>query len=288
MNKHIAYTQLSSIAVGLLLSVAACHDEQPLSQVAEGTPLVITASIGSTAGTTRAADASNAYDRTEFINADAIRIICTRGDVQLASSGYTLNTSTGSWSVSNNETALGFLPATSCQATFPVGADGSIQANQQETSGFLKSNYLRTPSVPVTGAELNFTGNNAFEHVNAKLTLKFVGKNKLPAFRQLTVQAAGLRTGTATTENISMLRPVANEYTWCAVINPKNAATAITITVTDANNVTYTTTVSCGMAPNTSYTYTLTLKNNILVPVGNAEIKAWQVEPRHNGDFDTV
>lgn len=169
-----------------------------------------------------------------------------------------------------------------------MGADGSILANQQEPSGFLKSNYLRTPSVPVTGAELNFTGNNAFEHVNAKLTLKFEGKNSLPVFRQLTVQAAGLRTGTATTENISMLRPVANEYTWCAVINPKNAATAITITVTDANNVTYTTTVSCGMAPNTSYTYTLTLKNNILVPVGNAEIKPWQVESRHNGDFDTV
>jgi hypothetical protein len=83
-----------------------------------------------------------------------------------------------------------------------------------------------------------------------------------------------------------MLRPVDSEYIWCTVIYPRAKNTEISITITDAYGLTYKAIVKCAMAKGTSYTYTLKLQNNILVPVGQAEIKDWTVSSRHNGDFD--
>ena len=172
------------------------------------------------------------------------------------------------------------------RASFPVGYDG-IQASQEKKADFLKSNYLRTPEGPVSGAEVKFTGDNAFNHENAKRTLKFTGVNTLPVFSRMTIQAIGLRTGSSTAiESINMLRPVDSEYIWCTVIYPRAKNTEISITITDAYGLTYKAIVKCAMAKGTSYTYTLKLQNNILVPVGQAEIKDWTVSSRHNGDFD--
>jgi len=172
------------------------------------------------------------------------------------------------------------------RASFPVGYDG-IQASQEKKADFLKSNYLRTPEVPVSGAEVKFTGDNAFNHENAKRTLKFTGVNTLPVFSRMTIQAIGLRTGSSTAiESINMLRPVDSEYIWCTVIYPRAKNTEISITITDAYGLTYKAIVKCAMAKGTSYTYTLKLQNNILVPVGQAEIKDRTVSSRHNGDFD--
>ena len=227
---------------------------------------------------------ANDYDLSKFRTDDQINVTCTRNTALLASSGYTLNAA-GSWKAPAGS-ELGFLPAVTYRASFPVGYDG-IQASQEKKADFLKSNYLRTPEVPVSGAEVKFTGTNAFNHENAKLTLKFTGVNTLPVFSRMTVQATGLRTGSSTAaESINMLRPVDSEYIWCAVIYPQATNTDISITITDTYGLTYKATVQCVMAKGTSYTYTLKLQNNILVPVGQAEIKDWTVSSRHNGDFD--
>ncbi|RHE89522.1 fimbrillin family protein [Bacteroides intestinalis] len=280
---------LPYIASGFLLLASGCTDEQSAIPVASGTPLTITAEIGTSASpssTDRLGDAApaNDYDLSTFRTGDQISVTCTRNSALLASSGYTLNAA-GSWKALTGS-ELGFLPAVTYRASFPVGYDG-IQASQEKKADFLKSNYLRTPEVPVSGAEVKFTDTNAFNHENAKLTLKFTGVNTLPVFSRMTVQAIGLRTGSSTaTESINMLRPVDSEYIWCAVIYPRAKNTEISITITDAYGLTYKATVKCGMAKGTSYTYTLNLQNNILVPVGQAEIKDWTVSSRHNGDFD--
>lgn len=280
---------LPYIASGFLLLASGCTDEQSGIPVASGTPLTITAEIGTSASpssTDRLGDAASAndYDLSTFRTDDQINVTCTRNSVLLASSGYTLNAA-GNWKAPAGS-ELGFLPAVMYRASFPIGYDG-IQASQEKKTDFLKSNYLRTPEVPVSGAEVKFAGDNAFNHENAKLTLKFTGVNKLPVFSRMTIQAIGLRTGSSTaTESINMLRPVDSEYIWCAVIYPRAKNTEISITITDAYGLTYKATVQCDMAKGTSYTYTLKLQNNILVPVGQAEIKDWTVSSRHNGDFD--
>ena len=280
---------LPYIASGFLLLASGCTDEQSGIPVASGTPLTIIAEIGTSASPSSAdrlgdAASANDYDLSTFRTDDQINVTCTRNSVLLASSGYTLNAA-GNWKAPAGS-ELGFLPAVMYRASFPIGYDG-IQASQEKKTDFLKSNYLRTPEVPVSGAEVKFAGDNAFNHENAKLTLKFTGVNKLPVFSRMTVQAIGLRTGSSTaTESINMLRPVDSEYIWCAVIYPRTKNTEISITITDAYGLTYKATVKCDMAKGTSYTYTLKLQNNILVPVGQAEIKDWTVSSRHNGDFD--
>ena len=280
---------LPYIASGFLLLASGCTDEQSGIPVASGTPLTIIAEIGTSASpssTDRLGDAASAndYDLSTFRTGDQISVTCTRNSALLASSGYILNAA-GNWKAPAGS-ELGFLPAVTYRASFPVGYDG-IQASQEKKADFLKSNYLCTPEVPVSGAEVKFAGDNAFNHENAKLTLKFTGVNTLPVFSRMTVQAIGLRTGSSTaTESINMLRPVDSEYIWCAVIYPRAKNTEISITITDAYGLTYKATVKCDMAKGTSYTYTLNLQNNILVPVGQAEIKDWTVSSRHNGDFD--
>ena len=269
---------LPYIASGFLLLASGCTDEQSGIPVASGTPLTIIAEIGTSASpssTDRLGDAASAndYDLSTFRTGDQISVTCTRNSALLASSGYTLNAA-GNWKAPAGS-ELGFLPAVTYRASFPVGYDG-IQASQEKKADFLKSNYLCTPEVPVSGAEVKFAGDNAFNH-----------ENTLPVFSRMTVQAIGLRTGSSTaTESINMLRPVDSEYIWCAVIYPRAKNTEISITITDAYGLTYKATVKCDMAKGTSYTYTLKLQNNILVPVGQAEIKDWTVSSRHNGDFD--
>lgn len=284
MKKKKLHIELCT-ALGILLLASACTDHQPVMPIAEGTPLTITAEIDAAASPATRLSAASAsdYDLTAFRTGDQISVTCSRNSVQLASSAYTLGAG-GNWAASSGA-GLGFLPAVVYRASFPVGYDG-IRASQATPADFLKSNYLLTPEVPVSGAEVSFTGANAFQHQNAKLTLVFTAANTLPVFSQMRVEAPGLRTGGSAAEAITMLRPDDATYTWCAVINPKRSNTTISITVTDTNGVTYKATVQCDMAPGTSYTYTLRLQNNILVPVGPAEITDWKVSGRHNGGFD--
>ena len=87
---------LPYIASGFLLLASGCTDEQTGIPVASGTPLTITAEIGTSASpssTDRLGDAApaNDYDLSKFRIGAQINVTCTRNSVLLASSGYTLN-----------------------------------------------------------------------------------------------------------------------------------------------------------------------------------------------------
>lgn len=264
--------------------------ETPMPPVL-GTRLTILAEIAGGESTTPATrevtspSASNAYDRGTFIAGDKINVICSRAAATLASAGYELKD--GKWIATESGKELGFLPAITCRAEFPVGYS-NIAQDQSTPDAFLKSNLLRTREVPVSSAKVSFTGeDNALKHQNARLTLSFTGENALPAFSQLNVEGTGLRTGGTTSESITLLRPVENEYTWCAVISPRAGQTTIDVTVTDKNGVTYKATLPelTAVVENNNYTFILKLQNNILVPVGG-EITDWKPEVRYTGKFD--
>ncbi|MEL5893634.1 fimbrillin family protein [Bacteroides sp. GD17] len=229
--------------------------------------------------------ASNTYDRIAFLPNDKINVICTRNNTPLASAGYTLD-NTENWVVESGSTGLGFLPATTCRAEFPVTYT-EIAQNQSTEAAFLRSNLLITPEVPVSTAEIHFTDNNAFKHKHARLTLNFTAKSQsLPAFSRMEVKGRGLRTAGSEEESIILLQPEPTVYTWCAVISPRSGESKIDISITDAYNVTYQARLTLAtVAENNNYIYTLTLQNDVLVPVGS-EIKPWTVIERHTGGFD--
>ena len=262
--------------------------------VLENTPLAISAEIEGErldASATRAEGgipaSDNAYDRSTFVDGDKINVLCTRSGTTLASAGYTWASATSTWAVADGSTGLGFLPAITCRAEFPVNYDG-ILADQSTPAAFLKSNFLKSSEVAVSGAEIRFIGDDALMHQHARLTLNFEGKNDLPAFSQMTVEGTGFRTGGTASERINMLRPLDGAYSWCAVIHPRSASTAITVTVTDGNNVTYRVLLNlASVEQNNNYIYTLSLNNNVLVPVGQ-EIKPWAIITRYTGNFESV
>lgn len=267
-------------------------DETPMPPEL-GTRLTILAEIAGGESTTPATREvtspsdpdANVYDRSTFIAKDKINVTCSRDGKAIASAGYELKD--GKWTATEIGKGLGFLPAITCRAEFPVGYS-SIAQDQSTPDAFLKSNLLRTREVPVSSAKVSFMGDDdALKHQNARLTLKFKGENTtLPEFSQLNVVGTGLRGGT-TSESITLLRPVKTEYTWCAVISPRAEKTTINVTVTDENGVTYKATLPelTAVVANNHYTFTLKLQNNILVPVGG-EITDWKPEVRYAGEFD--
>ena len=250
----------------------------------------MTAEIGTTDSPSTRAVALNSYDRSDFIAGDGINVVCSRNGVQLASSGYTLNAAATAWAVTTGSPGLGF-PA---RHHLPRLLSGSLRwyPCRSVRCGWkcFSTEQLSSYSGSFCfGAEVNFTGDNAFGHGNVKLTLKFQGSGgvSLPAFSSITLQASGLRTGDATkVETIYPFRPDTGQHSWCAVIYPRAADTDITVTVMDEYSVTYKVVLRCAMQKSTSYTYTLKLRNDILVPVGNAEIEAWDLKVRHTGGFD--
>ncbi len=83
---------------------------------------------------------------------------------------------------------------------------------------------------------------------------------------------------------VTLYRPDTNNYTWHGIVYPKGTSTDITVNVT-YKNVTYKTTLSgCTLTAGSQYEYTLTIQNNILVPVGS-EIKPWTPNQTHTGSL---
>lgn len=277
-------------AYGCLLVLGGCTGDGTFSPVpAEEQPLTVRAQIGGLPAQipgTRV-NADNSYDRSEFIEGDAIRIVRTKGGSSEALI-YTL--SGGTWGVPAGTNAFRFESAATYRASYPSNYT-SIRPDQTTTDSYRLSNLLRTPEVNVSRlGVIDFTNtggnNNAFVHENVKLTLKFTGSNSGTfTFSSVTVQAPGLCTGGTSMETVYFLRPDASAYTWQAIVYPKNGGTTIAVSFTDTNNVTYKTTLSCEMVAGKDYGYTLTVRNNILMAVGT-EIKEWEPESAYVGGFN--
>ena len=208
---------------------------------------------------------------------------------------YTLNaassgSSTGEWKPSVTGTELLVESGATYQASYPIEYSG-IRADQRKAGGedYRLSNLLETPEKVAIGRDgtLSFTGENAFVHKGVKLTLKFSGKNTLSKdFTSMTVTGKGLYSGGASKdETVYLYHPGGTDkeqYTWHGIIAPLDSQQSIWVSVTDANGVVYDVTLTCARAANSHYTYTLTLKNDVLVPTGQ-EIKEWQSGESHTG-----
>lgn len=287
MTKFHKKKLLSGWLAVCLLAASSCNDHlQDEPSTAINTPLIISAEIdnGQTGGAGTRVAADNSYDLSSFRTGDKMNVICSRAGTRLTSAGYSLGAD-GSWQVAEG-TGLGFLPAITCRAEFPVDYD-VVMSEQSTAAAFLKSNLLRTPEVTVTGAEVKFTGAYAFEHQHAKLTLNFEGKNVLPEFKQITLEGTGICSGNNTEDRITMFRPEVDKHSWCAVLNASWSGSSETkVTVVDENNIIYRSEVIVQRVErNKHYIFTISLKNDILYPVGQ-EIEPWKAIPRYTGGFD--
>lgn len=263
-----------------LVACWGCSNEMPIGELAkEGTPVKVSAEIATPVSSTKAAAADNAYDRSSFLASDKIRVTKTYNGTKTVVD-YTYSGT--AWTAAS--TPLTLQAGATYQAVFPADNNTAIQPDQSTKENYIKSNRLETAVVesPLT-EELNFTiGNNApFSHLYAKLTLVFSGTNVLSAAASLAVSATGLRTGAAADELIVLYRPSATEYTWCGIVYPGQKTVKVVLTL---GEVSYPVELSCALLAGRNYKYTLSLRNDIIVPVAN-EITDWKDETAYTGEF---
>lgn len=292
--KHSKQTNLLQriTACCLLTACWACSSEVTEGlQVEEGTPVKIVAEIQELTQT-KTAVKENSYDRTSFIDGDKIRVnrIESIGSAQRVDYTYTAG-SPNTWTTTADPIVL--KAASKYEATYPSDYTNILQdQSKSDGSDFLKSNLLKSGQITSRDGVLRFTEANggAFTHQNVKLTLVFkVSTGSLAGdFTTALLSAPGLITGGNKTENITLFRPDAAAYTWCGIVYPKGGSgtTDLALQLT-YQGVVYKATLSCGLAAGTHYTYTLTLKNDILVPEGST-IDDWKTDPKgdYTGDFD--
>lgn len=287
MGKRITINKSVVLVAALWLTAigSGCSDETILVPAGEGNPVKVLASIDGFSGIltesgSKTVAADNGYDRSTFIDNDKIKITKKYEGAPDNVVEYTLSGTT--WAPPSGR-ALTLQAGATYQAVYPTNYT-SIQASQKEVGNYMKSNLLQTDMTASTGNEtINFT----FKHVNTKLSLIFKPAEGGAAFSgdfSFQVQAPGLLTGGSSQEIVTLYRPDNNAYTWHGIVYPKEASTDITVNVT-YKNVTYKTTLSgCGLKAGSQYEYTLTIQNNILVPVGS-EIKPWTPNQTHTGSL---
>lgn len=282
-------TKLNKIRWGLiavwsctLAGCWSCSNELPAGPSAkEGTPVKVVAEIKAPSAQTKAAAVDNEYDRSSFIAGDKIRVTKTYNGARTVVD-YTYSETV--WSTTANPLTL--QAGATYQAIFPADNNTAIQPDQSTKENYIKSNRLETPAVdsPLT-EKLEFTTvkNTAFSHLHAKLTLVFTGTNTLSGAASLAVSAPGLRTGGASSEQIVMYRPSASEYNWCGIVYPGEKNLKVTFTI---GNVSYPVELQgCRLEVGKNYKFTLTLRNDMLVPVAN-EITDWKDETAYTGGFN--
>lgn len=272
----------------LLLSTAMCSCTNEIildpALSGEAIPLKIEAGIELREGTSSATtEATNAYDRTTFINGDMITVRKEYGS-KIETASYTLTS--GKWTaLKDNKVTL--QAGANYQARYPSNYD-AIKTDQSTANGYLQSNLLETPKLSSPQDEnLSFTDDNAFKHVNSKLSLVLQSSNpdatlNSEKLQSLQISGTAIAGGTGT-DYVTPFRPDGTGFMWCCILSPKNASTSITVSL-NYYGVTYNSTISCALAPDTHYTYTLTLKDDELISTGS-EIKGWTNVPAATGDL---
>lgn len=272
----------------LLLSTAMCSCTNEIifdpASSGEAIPLKIEAGIELREGTNSATtEATNSYDRTTFINGDVITVRKEYGNESPITANYTLTD--GVWTAPNNNKVT-LQAGANYQARYP--SNYSIQTNQSTADGYRQSNLLETPKVSSPRDEnLSFTGDNVFKHVNSKLSLVLKSSNtdatlNSEKLQSLQISGTAIAGGTGT-DYVTPFRPDAAGFAWCCILNPLNTPTSITVSLT-YYGVTYKSTISCTLAADTHYTYTLTLKDDELISTGS-EIKGWEEVSAATGDL---
>lgn len=290
--KHSKQTNILQwiTACCLLTACWACSSEVAEGGLLaeEGTPVKIMAEIQEPTQTKTDVE-GNSYDRTSFIKGDKIRVYRIEGSSSVQSVDYTYTAGSSAWTTTADPIVL--KAGSTYEATYPSDYERILQdQSKADGSDFLKSNLLKSGRITSRDGVLHFIGDGAFTHQNVKLTLVFKvndGGKPTEDFKSALLSAPGLITGSgSSSENITLFRPDDNVYTWCGIVYPKGITTDLALEL-NYQGVAYKATLSCDLAPGKHYTYTLTLKNNILVPEGNT-IDDWKTDSSgdYTGEFD--
>lgn len=277
----------------LLLSTAMCSCTNEIifdpTPSGEAIPLKIEAGIELREGTSSATtEAANAYDRTTFIEGDVITVRKEYGNQSPITANYTLKN--GVWTAPEDKKVT-LQAGAKYQARYPSNYD-AIKTDQSTANGYLQSNLLETPKVSSPQDEnLSFTGENAFKHVNSKLSLVLQSSNadatlNSDNLQSLQISGTGIA-GSTGTDYVTPFRPDGTGFMWCCILSPKTASTSIITVSLTYYGVTYNSTISCTLAADTHYTYTLTLKDDELISTGS-EIKGWTDVPAKTGELKEV
>lgn len=284
-NQHILYPAICCLSAILW----GCSNEVGigLEPAGSGEPIRILAEIEQNVPT-KTAIPTNDYERTSFVDGDKILVIQTYNGSKTKQQNYSYTQSSG-WSYAGNAPVT--LQATATyQAQYPAAYDGILQ-NQNTAENYRKSNKLVSGSVISTDGTVSFTGENAFKHVNTKITFNFEGENALSgAFTNTLIQGKGLYSGKDQTESISLLRPDDTQHTWCGIIYPADGTSSITdfdkidISLT-YQGVNYKVSLTCARESGKHYIYTLTIRNKLLIIKSNT-IGGWLDGGSVNGDYN--
>lgn len=287
----------------LALSLTACtQDELQDNPLADG-PVALNVTAGISQVATRVSIEGNT---AAFTNGDQINVVADGNETHV----YTLQGS--SWSAGDNpyyfqNTGNVFFQAWYADPKLQLSANTiNIDTQTQRTgsNGWNEWDILATPAVRtnVHSSTVNFTGNNAFQHVMSQVTLVFETGDGISDLSNLTGYTVKNVTTDATFNTFTCtltqggtiadisITGISNatgiEYTATPLILvPQPIAGAIGLEVT-YNNQTYKAELTAptnGLQPGSSYTYNVTISNTGLT-VGNAEISGWTSQTPINGD----
>ena len=223
------------------------------------------------------------YDRDKFYDGDQIRIQQTKGDAQTLPVGTTnecnYKLTSDTWTATPAASGLNYIAGATYQAFYPTVHQKILQ-DQSTAENFRLSNLMQSPVLTPGGAQLNFTGDNALTHAYSRVTLIFSLSQTSASTPTLRVSGTGLYSGGTGTETLTFYKIESNQYT--AIVSPaQSGALSVTLTL---DGISYPATLTCARTVNTHYTYTLNIKNGILVPLSE-EIKGWGNGETINGNL---
>lgn len=286
-NKRMTRKPWIAGSLCLLIGLAGCTEETLLSGDGDGLtgmPIQVLADIaGVDAGASNGVT-EGVYDHDSFESGEQIKIVKSLGGGTTANALYAYSGT--AWSLVAGQTALTLEPGATYQGSYPSDYS-AIQADQTTTANYKKSDRMETPATvyPQTGV-LDFTGANAFSHKNAKLTLKFTLANShvleqsKPGAYAISVSGNGIITGGGSPETIQLYTSTydkASRSIICSgILYPKGGSNTDISVSLKLDSVSYATTLSSPLAASTHYVRTLTIKNDVLVPVGDGTIADWK------------
>lgn len=278
MNNRWKITILPAIFAAVVCS--SCSRE-PMDT--EATSLTIETEIASSKEKSRTVISD--YQREgSFLSGDKIRITQKKESTEQTADYYTEDGTT--WKVLSGTNDLTLTSGATYEARYPADYSGITQ-DQNTKASYLSSDLLAAPATSSYDGKVSFTGDKKFVHKNVKLTLVFqtpTGSTALDQTMTFRLNAPGLRTGGANDESLILLRPDTDQYIWSGIAFPQGTDKDITIVLT-SNNVEYVTKLSCPFVGGIHYKYTLTVRNDILMPQGE-EIVNWVDNAAYSGGFN--
>lgn len=296
------------MAAAALLTLAACSNDDNLNAPFADGPIAaqVTAGISNGQAVTRVSVGNDGS--ASFTANDAIHVVAGGSSTYVYTFNGSLWTADSPYYFQDRNT-VSFRAWYSATTLTETNNSISINTTSQTSTGDWNNwDILATPAVSTTVSDptINFTGDNAFQHIMSQVTFTFKAGDGISDLTNLTqytlkglVAEAAFNTLTcelttgSNTDDIAMTVSGATgaEHTCTPIILVPQTVTGGTFTLdVTYNDQTYTATLNLpdgGFLSGYSYTYTVTIKNTKL-EVGDAEIAGWETSPYFNGNGDAT